>query len=38
VYGTEANQVRALRAVDLKIRDGETLVLLGPSGSGKSRF
>ncbi|NIP79903.1 MAG: ATP-binding cassette domain-containing protein, partial [Gemmatimonadetes bacterium] len=25
-----------LRGVDLEVREGETLVLLGPSGTGKS--
>ncbi|MGD8270114.1 MAG: ATP-binding cassette domain-containing protein, partial [Desulfobacterales bacterium] len=32
--GTEA--VHALQAVDLTVRDGEYLSVMGPSGSGKS--
>src|SRR5574337_818823 len=36
VYGAGAVAVHALRNVDLEIRAGEMLVLLGASGSGKS--
>jgi predicted ABC-type transport system involved in lysophospholipase L1 biosynthesis ATPase subunit len=36
VYGTGVGEVRALRGVDLDVGRNETLVLLGPSGSGKS--
>jgi len=35
-YGSGEAQVQALRQVDLEIREGELLVLLGASGSGKS--
>lgn len=36
VYGEGSATVHALRGVDLKIKQGESIVLLGPSGSGKS--
>ena len=36
VYGSGDAQVRALDGVDLQIRRGEFIVLLGASGSGKS--
>jgi putative ABC transport system ATP-binding protein len=36
VYRTEAGEVRALDAVDLRIGAGEFLAIEGPSGSGKS--
>lgn len=35
-YGDGAQQVRALDGVDLCVRPGELLALVGPSGSGKS--
>lgn len=31
-------EVKAVDAVDLKIRDGEFFTMLGPSGSGKTTF
>jgi putative ABC transport system ATP-binding protein len=36
IYGTGETAVRALRNVDLDVRSGEFIVLLGASGSGKS--
>jgi putative ABC transport system ATP-binding protein len=35
-HGTGAGLVRALRAVDLEVRAGELVAVMGPSGSGKS--
>ncbi|WP_433471880.1 ABC transporter ATP-binding protein [Spirillospora sp. CA-142024] len=35
-YGSGHAEVRALRDVDLEVRQGEFAVLLGPSGSGKT--
>src|ERR1700737_4697830 len=36
VYGMGAEQVHALGGVDLEIRKGEYVAIMGPSGSGKS--
>ena len=36
VYGTGEAQVRALDGLDLAIRRGEFVAVMGPSGSGKS--
>ena len=36
VYGAGTAAVRALDAVDLQIREGEFVAVMGPSGSGKS--
>jgi putative ABC transport system ATP-binding protein len=36
VYGTGAAQVNALRRVNLSVRRGELVAVMGPSGSGKS--
>jgi putative ABC transport system ATP-binding protein len=36
VYGSGRNEVRALRDVDLCVRSGELVAVMGPSGSGKS--
>lgn len=38
VYTAGETQVHALRGVDIEIPDGELVVLLGASGSGKSTF
>ena len=35
-YGQDATQVHALREVDLVVRPGELVAVMGPSGSGKS--
>ncbi len=36
VYGTGRAEVHALRGVDLSVRSGELVAVMGPSGSGKS--
>src|SRR6185295_5426817 len=36
VYGEGATQVHALLDVDLAVRPGELVAIMGPSGSGKS--
>ncbi|MGI6354608.1 MAG: ABC transporter ATP-binding protein [Lentisphaerae bacterium] len=38
VYQLGAEAVHALRGIDLEVRRGEYLSILGPSGSGKSTF
>jgi putative ABC transport system ATP-binding protein len=36
VYGSGSTEVHALREVDLSVRGGELVAVMGPSGSGKS--
>jgi putative ABC transport system ATP-binding protein len=36
VYGSGPTEVQALREVDLSVRGGELVAVMGPSGSGKS--
>ena len=36
IYGSGANQVHALRDIDLSVERGELVAVMGPSGSGKS--
>jgi putative ABC transport system ATP-binding protein len=36
VYGSGPNEVRALNDVDLSVKRGELVAVMGPSGSGKS--
>ena len=35
IYKTEFYEVRALDGVSMKVEDGEFVVIMGPSGSGK---
>ena len=37
-YGDGPTAVHALRGIELVVGDGELLVLVGPSGSGKSKL
>ncbi len=38
VYHTGDVDVQALRGVDLNVRRGEFVAVVGPSGSGKSKY
>ena len=35
-FGEGEAKTEVLKGIDLDVRDGETIALLGPSGSGKS--
>ena len=35
-YGEKENKVEVLKGINLNIEDGDFVVILGPSGSGKS--
>jgi putative ABC transport system ATP-binding protein len=37
-FGSGRQAVRALRGIDIDVREGEFLALVGPSGSGKTTF
>ena len=37
-YGSGESRFQALRGISLKIQDGDFVVILGASGSGKSTF
>lgn len=36
IYGSNGNQVVALRGIDLEVKTGELMMLVGPSGCGKT--
>ena len=36
IYGSGDTEVAALAGIDLAVRDGEFVAVMGPSGSGKS--
>ena len=38
VYRTELVETHALRALDLRVNEGEFVAVTGPSGSGKTTF
>ena len=36
IYGEKENQVQALKDINIQVREGEFIAIVGTSGSGKS--
>lgn len=36
IYGEKENQVKALKDINIQVREGEFIAIVGTSGSGKS--